>query len=85
MEYYVFEAFVKALDGHSMHFDIIMEEKDQEKAVTYGKEWLKSIGQEGATITANECKYCHTQSVPEPREKAIKETGYSIIKLEGFP
>ncbi len=83
MEYYVFDTFVEAVDGHTMHFDVIMAEKDQEKALTYGKEWLKSIGQEGATMTAKECQYCHTESVPEETEKAINETGYSILKLEG--
>jgi hypothetical protein len=85
MEYYVFDTYVKADDGHTMHFDVITAEKNHEKAISYGKEWLKSIGQEKATMTSKECQFCHTESVPEPTEKAIKETGYSILKLEGCP
>jgi len=29
-----------------MHFDVVLDEQDQQKALHYAKEWLKSIGQE---------------------------------------
>ena len=56
-----------------------------DKAITYGKEWLKSIGEENSSMTANECSFCHSQGAPEPVEQAIKENGYFIQKMEGCP
>ena len=46
MEIHVYDTYVKAADGHTMHFDVITGEKDHDKALTYGKEWLKSVGEE---------------------------------------
>ncbi|NWJ29952.1 DUF2024 family protein, partial [Marine Group I thaumarchaeote] len=50
-----------------------------------GKEWLKSVGEEKAEMTTNECQFCHSQNAPEPVEQAIKEKGYFIQKMEGCP
>ena len=83
MKCYVYDTYVKAADGHTMHFDVLMQEKDLEKAIAFGKEWLKSIDEENAIMTSKECNYCHVESVPEDVEKSIKEKGYHIIKLEG--
>ena len=85
MQCFVYDTYVKAADGHTIHFDVIMQEKDLEKAITYGKEWLKSIGEGSTIMTSKECKYCHIESVPEPVEKSIKDKGYFIQTLEGCP
>jgi hypothetical protein len=63
----------------------ITGEKDHDKAIAYGKEWLKSIGEESATMTQNECQFCHSQGAPAPVEEAIKANGYFIQKMEGCP
>ena len=60
------------------------DKNDPEKAVVFAKEWLKSIGEESAIVTTNECKFCHTQSVPEDIEIKIMTDGYSISKMEGY-
>jgi len=62
----------------------VTDKNDPEKAVVFAKEWLKSIGGESAIVTANECKFCHTQSVPEDIEIKIMTDGYSISKMEGY-
>lgn len=85
MEIHVYDTYVKAADDHTMHFDVITGEKDHDKAIEYGKEWLKSIGQEDAKMTTKECKFCHSQHAPEPVEQAIMEKGYFIQKMEGCP
>ncbi len=54
MEIHVYDTYVKAKDGHTMHFDVITGEKDHDKALTYGNEWLKSVGEENAEMTTNE-------------------------------
>ena len=79
MEIHVYDTYVKAADGHTMHFDVITGEKDHPKAIEYGKEWLKEIGEGEAQMTQNECTFCHSQSCPEPVEQAIKEKGYFTL------
>ena len=85
MEIHVYDTYVKAADGHTMHFDVITGEKDHAKAIAYGKEWLATIGEGQAEMTTNECQFCHSQSAPEPVEQAIKEKGYFIQKMQGCP
>lgn len=85
MEIHVYDTYVAAADGHTMHFDVITGEKDHDKALEYGKEWLESIGEGSATMTTNECRFCHSQHAPEPVERSIKEKGYYIQKMEGCP
>jgi hypothetical protein len=46
---------------------------------------LKSIGEENAKVTTKECKFCHSESVPEDMEIEIMTNGYFIVKMEGCP
>ncbi|QMU55474.1 MAG: DUF2024 family protein [Nitrosopumilus sp.] len=85
MDFHVFDTHVKAQDGHTIHFDVIMDKNEIEKAISFAKEWLKSIGEESSIVTTKECKFCHTQSVPEDMEIEIMTDGYSISKMEGCP
>jgi hypothetical protein len=85
MEIHVYDTYVKAADGHTMHFDVITGVKDHAKALAYGKEWLKSIGEGDAKITTEECQFCHSQGAPAPVEQQIKDKGYFIQKMEGCP
>lgn len=85
MDFHVFDTYVKSKDGHTMHFDVITDTSDLENAISYAKNWLKTIGEELSTVTANECKFCHTQSVPEDMEIEIMTDGYFISKIKGCP
>lgn len=85
MEIHVYDTYVKAADGHTMHFDVITNEKDHDKAIEYGKEWLASVGEGDAVMTAKECQFCHTQGAPPQVEDSIKEKGYYIQKMQGCP
>jgi len=60
MDFHVFDTYVKAKDGRTMHFDVVTDKKETEKAIAYAKEWLKTIGEENSTVTTNECRFCHT-------------------------
>ena len=53
MEIHVYDTYVKAADGHTMHFDVITGEKDHPKAIEFGKEWLAEIGEAEAELTQN--------------------------------
>ncbi len=77
MDIHVYDTYVKAKDGHTMHFDVITDVQDHDKAIEYAKQWLATIGEE--------CQFCHTQGAPEPVEKEIKEKGFFIQKMEGCP
>jgi len=48
MEIHVYDTYVEAKDGHTMHFDVITDVKDHDKAIEYAKKWLNTIG-EGIT------------------------------------
>ena len=85
MDIHVYDTYVKAKDGRTMHFDVITDKKDHDKAIEYAKKWLVEVGEDGATVTGEECKFCHTQGAPEPVENAIKKDGYFIQKMEGCP
>jgi len=41
MEIHVYDTYVKAADGHTMHFDVITGEKDHPKAIEFGKGMVK--------------------------------------------
>lgn len=83
MQIHVYDTYVKAKDGHTMHFDVFTAVKDDQKAVVYAKVWLDSIGETEAVITSRECRFCHSQSAPTDVAEAINKDGYFIYKMEG--
>ena len=85
MDFHVFDTYVKASDGHTIHFDVITDKKDFTSVVSFAKEWLETIGENNAIVTTEECKFCHSESVPEDTEIEIKTNGYFIVKMEGCP
>lgn len=85
MDFHVFDTYVKAKDGHTMHFDVVTDKKDSEKAISYAKEWLGTVGEKDTIVTTEECKFCHTQSVSDDIEIEIMTNGYFIAKMEGCP
>ena len=85
MDFHVYDTYVKAKDGHTMHFDVVTDKDDTQKAISFAKEWLKEIGEDSAKISTEECKFCHTQSVPDDMEIEIMTNGYHIEKINGCP
>jgi len=85
MDIHVYDTYVKAKDGHTMHFDVITGAQDHDKAIEYAKQWLATVGEDGATVTGEECNFCHTQEAPPQVVNEIKEKGFFIQKMEGCP
>jgi hypothetical protein len=86
MECAVYDTYVTRKDGRTMHFDVVVEDgTPHEKAIEYGKEYLASVGQAGQRMTQEECQFCHVQEAPPIVEKAIRQRGYYIQKMEGCP
>lgn len=83
MQIHVYDTYVKAKDGHIMHFDVFTAIKDEQKAIEYAKQWLNSIDEGEATVSSKECSFCHSQSAPPDVVEAINKDGYFIYKMEG--
>jgi Domain of unknown function (DUF2024) len=84
MECAVYDTYVTKKDGKIMHFDVIVQSlTPHEKAIEYGKEYLKDAGQEGQKMTQEECQFCHVQEAPRIIEESIQQNGYFIQKMEG--
>ena len=82
---HVFDTYAKTNTGKTMHFDVVIDEQDQQKALKCAKEWLQSIGEEDATVVAENCYFCHSVEAPADLRQQIDSQGYAIYKLEGCP
>ena len=83
MQIHVYDTYVKAQDGHTMHFDVFTAVKDDQKAAEYAKQRLTSIGENNAVVTSRECSFCHSQSAPANVIDEITKNGFYIYKMEG--
>ncbi len=82
---HVYDTYAKAANGRIMHFDVVLDEQDQDKALKYAKEWLASFGHADAVVTQENCAFCHSAEAPQELRKQIDAQGYAILKLEGCP
>jgi hypothetical protein len=86
MQCAVYDTYVRKKDGNIMHFDVVVEAKTpHEKAVEYGKNYLKTVGEGEQKMTQEECQFCHIQQAPSTIETDIQNNGYYIQKMEGCP
>jgi hypothetical protein len=85
MNIHVYDTYVKAKDGRTMHFDVFTAERDNDKAVEYAKQWLSTVGETGTKVSSEECRFCHIQAAPPEAENQIKSQGYYIYKMENCP
>lgn len=82
---HVYDTYAKTGKGSIMHFDVVLDKQDQALALSYAKEWLQSIGHADATVTQENCCFCHSAEAPGEMRKQIDEQGYAIYKMEGCP
>ena len=84
MKIAVWDTYVTKKNGSVMHFDILAPEDIKDTAViyNYGKDYLKSKGQEGQPLTSKECRFCHLETLRPQWEEAINKQGYFIIEME---
>ena len=82
---HVYDTYAKTAKGSIMHFDVVLDQQDQSLALGYAKTWLESIGQADATVTQENCCFCHSLESPAELRKQIDAQGYAIYKLEGCP
>jgi len=84
MKVAVWDTYVTKKDGTIMHFDIIAPQEitSADLIYNYGKQYLKSIGQEAQPLTTKECTFCHVQKAKPEWETTIKKQGYYIYEME---
>lgn len=82
---HVFDTFATTKAGLIMHFDVVIDEIDQAKALSAARSWLASIGEINPTVKSYSCTFCHTISNHHDLNKLVELNGYAIIKLEGCP
>ena len=84
MQVAVWDTYVTKKDGEVMHFDIIAPADviDADKIYEYGKEYLKTKGQEGQKLSSKECTFCHIEVLKPENEAEILQKGYYILEME---
>ncbi|MGZ8217100.1 DUF2024 family protein [Methylomagnum sp.] len=83
---HVFDTYAKSTAGRIMHFDVVLPENDQPKAVESARLWLKSMGEENAVVNPQSCCHCHSEPTASPDMlDEIQARGFAIFRLEGCP
>ncbi|MCB0742094.1 MAG: DUF2024 family protein [Chitinophagaceae bacterium] len=84
MKVAVWDTYVTRKDNKVMHFDIIVPADVKEKEIVYnfGKDYLQSKNQEGQTLTAKECNFCHIEQANDKMIESIKLKGYYVIEMQ---
>jgi hypothetical protein len=82
---HVFDTYAKTAEGRKLHFNVVLDEQDQQKAMDYAKEWLTSIKLEDAVVTPENCYFYHSVEAPATMRADIDQHGYAIYKMEGCP
>lgn len=86
MEIFVYDTYAKAKNGDLMHFDVFINERNDDKAYEYAKKWLDEIGADAELLKQEHCSFCHSQPIDQPEiAKEIEENGRFIYKMEGCP
>ncbi|HNQ74605.1 MAG TPA: DUF2024 family protein [Verrucomicrobiota bacterium] len=80
----VYDTYVAKKNGGTAHFDVVVPEGTSlEQVLGFGREFLRSIGQEGQPLSAQECAFCHVEPAADAVRQAIQQHGYFIKAMEG--
>ncbi len=82
---HVFDTYAKTAKNQKLHFNVVLDEQDQQQAMLYAKHWLASNGLEDAVVTHENCYFYHSLEAPVDLRAEIDRQGYAIYKMEGCP
>ncbi|MGR9106616.1 MAG: DUF2024 family protein [Gammaproteobacteria bacterium] len=82
---HVFDTYAKSTGGRILHFDVILAEPDQQRAVDSARHWLEFLGEKDARVSSETCCFCHTTSANPEVQQEVHERGFAIYPLEGCP
>ena len=82
MKVAVYDTYVVKKDGKTMHFDVIVPEgESHERVLAFGREYLKSVGQEGRTRPTGNAS---SVILNQPQQKS-SATINQIFEVPGIP
>lgn len=80
----VYDSYADSPTRGKMHFDVFVESGiSADVALKYGQQWLKSVGEDPASLVQSRCNFCHTESANPAVKKVVEEKGFYILKMEG--
>jgi len=82
---HVFDTYAKTAQGRTLHFNVVLDEQVQQKAISYARQWLAGIDLEDAVVTPENCYFYHSLEAPPDIRADIDKNGYAIYKMEGCP
>ena len=86
MKIAVFDTRVLRPDGRKMQFDILVRDQEPDKAPSvvlgHARRYLEAKGLPADTLSARECRFCHTEFAPLPVENEINHSGFAIMELQ---
>lgn len=84
MKVAVWDTYVRRTDGRLMHFDIVVpeHEKNERTIYRYGNEYLITKHILSATLTTNQCTFCHIEDATDTVRRDIETKGYHIVQIE---
>lgn len=79
----IFDTHVRTHDGRYLHFDVLTDSGDAERAGEFASTWLASRGVQAADISQSQCQFCHSEFASPAVAEAIEKQGYFILPLQG--
>ena len=79
----VFDTHVRTRTGRYLHFDVLIEGNDAEKAQAHARQYLLEKGLTDEDIAQSECHFCHVEPGNPVVAQAISQQGYYILELQG--
>ena len=87
MKIAVFDTHVLRADGSRMHFDILVADepahREMDTVLAHGRRYLDAKGVVPVSLSAKECRFCHTELANPEVEAEIRERGFAIVEMEG--
>lgn len=82
----VYDTYAKSATGQTIHFDVFVpSDTVADAAFQFAIAWLEEIGQTEATLTQDQCRFCHQETASEAVVADIEKKGFYILQLEGCP
>ncbi len=80
----VYDTYAQSNDGRTIHFDVLVETGTAANvAHKHAQDWLTGVGQNGARLAQDRCRFCHVENASPAVKKEIQEKGFFILKMEG--
>ncbi|KJY82939.1 hypothetical protein TW81_12115 [Vibrio galatheae] len=84
MSLHVYDTHTTTLEGKKLHFDVLLQQRDAQKAIDAAKAFLALRQLEVESLSSSDCQFCHTSEQFSELNEQVKKNGYAIITLEGF-